>query len=496
MKPYSDVNQARAAKSEGRGESVFRSSLLAPRMPAAATQIAFLNHFLLKRGIDAVSCKITGITLNGSSAGSYSFQIDSPIVYAIWLEEIFPQRSDISQFLIEFYSQKDLAVPYPAVMINHWGEDFMNCVHAFNRILNDVFEDDAVNKVAVAEASIDVVCSKPYSTFFNATSGPVAPGGTLELSCVDDGVHLKKFVELSQVRLSSNIGFIADIFPQASLSPRTTLKVRQPTQSLFYGRMLAGVRNQETGAFSANHSYYDNSCVLEYFENDTSRRCYPYFKQVSNGVIVYPIMSPGDYDLRVHLLDGSRTYVSDSYRVSSPDGQPAILSVDQIVADAGLSDCTAFQIEAKASNRGRIPTRVMHQLVYGDIKGRSRLQSSIAVGLLNAAVFIPENRPGICWGQLTCHPDYQSWLGLCFGTMDGQSADVAMEIYSTDGLVRQWTERLEPGRALIIANDGLGLPHQASGVVWFMARSPRADLSAQSIHIHRKTGNASGEHSF
>ena len=50
-------------------------------------------------------------------------------------------------------------------MINHIGKDFVNSVHSYNRVLNDIFEDDEVNKKRVYEASIDVSVDKNYDTF-------------------------------------------------------------------------------------------------------------------------------------------------------------------------------------------------------------------------------------------------------------------------------------------------------------------------------------------
>jgi hypothetical protein len=73
--------------------------------------------------------------------------------------------------LVEFYSDKNLFIPFPAVMVNHVGPDFVNSVHSYNRILNDIFEDDKVNKHQVYESSIDVIVDNEYDTFFNFATG-------------------------------------------------------------------------------------------------------------------------------------------------------------------------------------------------------------------------------------------------------------------------------------------------------------------------------------
>ena len=44
-------------------------------------------------------------------------------------------------------------------------------VHSYNRVINDIFEDDQINKTQVSEASFDVNITSKYDTFFNLSSG-------------------------------------------------------------------------------------------------------------------------------------------------------------------------------------------------------------------------------------------------------------------------------------------------------------------------------------
>jgi hypothetical protein len=161
-----------------------------------------------------------------------------------------------------------------------------------------------------------------------------------------------------------------------------------------------------------------------------------------------------------------------------------------------LADCTAFEVVVSAQNGAHIPTRVMHQLIYGDASGRSRLNSSVAIGLINASTFKPVGKTGMCWGQMILHDDYRSRTGFCFDVAEGEPAEVTVQLYSGDGLFHEWTESLSPGRALIFFDDDIPRPHDAPGCIWYLARSSRSDLSAQSFHVHKVSGNASGEHSF
>lgn len=465
-------------------------------MNRAAAQISFLNHFLIKRGIEAVSCKISAIDAQGRLAGSTTVLVNSPIVYALDLDALFPEIENINQYIVEFFSRNNLVVPYPAVMINHWGEDFVNTVHAYNRVLNDVFEDEQVSKITVMESSIDVIDDSAYATFFTFCAGPLNAGGGVEIVRSDKGVDASVQVAMTPARLTCQTALLSDFVPGHELTSSTVLKISQPKQPLFYGRMLAGAMNRLTGAFSANHSYYDTSDVSEYFDNNVSRRTYPYFSDFLNEVKIYPIMSPGVYDVQINIAHSAGRYESDAVSITSPGGQPVSLSIDALAASAGLVGCTAFEVVVRAQNGAKIPTRVMHQLSYGDVARRSRLNSSVAVGLINEALFRPVGKTGMSWGQMILHDAYRSRTGFCFDIAEGDPADVTVQLYSGRGVFHEWTQSLSPGQALIFGDDDIPRPADASGCIWYLAKSSRPDLSAQSFHVHKASGNASGEHSF
>ena len=90
-------------------------------------------------------------------------------------------KDKVKNFLVEFFSDKNLFVPFPAVIVSHSGKDFCNVVHSFNRILNDVFENDQINYENVAESSIDVINNEKFDTFFNLASGMKDINGFLNI---------------------------------------------------------------------------------------------------------------------------------------------------------------------------------------------------------------------------------------------------------------------------------------------------------------------------
>jgi hypothetical protein len=92
--------------------------------------------------------------------------------------------------------------------------------------------------------------------------------------------------------------------------------------------------------------------------------------------------------------------------------------------------------------------------------------------------------------------NYSSNLGLCFGTLDGQEEDIEVEIYSNKGKVLNLNRKLKPREAFILNQDDFHIAAAKTNYLWFVAKSNRSDLVAQSFHTHLETGHSSGEHNF
>ena len=170
MKKFKDVeNTKKQYHADSTINTVHRTSLLVPELNGVNTEISFLNHFLIKRGYKNIACRITGINNNGEKINSKLYNIDKPIVYSFDLTNIFNKKA--KSYIIEFFSSENLFIPFPAVIVNHSSKNFLNTVHSYNRVLNDIFEDDDVNKVHVPEASIDVCVDKNFDTFVTFQAG-------------------------------------------------------------------------------------------------------------------------------------------------------------------------------------------------------------------------------------------------------------------------------------------------------------------------------------
>jgi hypothetical protein len=464
-----------------------------PRFEHATTVISFLNHFLLKRNYESVTLKITAISYEGKFKSSKSIEINEPRVYTFYLEELFQDSAETGEYLVEFFSTKNLFIPYPAVMINHVGKDFINTVHAYNRVLNDIFEDDEVNSFQVCESSIDVIVDEEYDSFFNITSGPFELNDNLKITLEDSG-QLSRVIPIDMERMSVRTFKLSEIFDRGSMN-ESTLKILQPKQTLFYGRLLTGVINRNTGAFSANHSYYDTSSVPEYFDSNQSSRRYPYFSDQQNIIKMYPIVSESLLEIAVEISNGNGTFRSDCQKLLSPSETPLTFDINNIVKMSALNNVSSFKVIAYSS-QNKIPTRVSHQIRYSTLGIKSKLSSSINVALNNEEVFDSPNRNRMIWGQVVTANDYENRLGICFSNNSSSNEKITIDFYGKSGHLKCITEHLDSTSSMIFDSTFFVRFGCENEFVWYVARAEKSELTAISFHYHRMSENASGEHSF
>ena len=319
MKSFKEVEATRRSyHADGALNSVHRSSLTVPEVEGAIVEISFLNHFLIKRNYPKVACQITAIDPEGHRIEARLFEITEPRVYTIPLTGMVDAA--VGTYLVEFFAAENLFIPFPAVVINHRSKGFLNSVHSYNRVLNDVFEDDTVNRQAVCEASIDVRIDDQTETFVLFTAGPQRCQGELDFMLGTEDASYDVTVPIDAPRFSNHEFGLREIYPDLPATVTGTLRVKQPHQQMFFGRMLAGQRWSD-GAFCANHSYYDTSASGEYWDDDrSSYRTYPYFQGLDNIVRMHPIMSPGRLQLNVVLVDSNGNRLADLPAGEANDG--------------------------------------------------------------------------------------------------------------------------------------------------------------------------------
>lgn len=498
MKSFKDVEAGRHAyHRDGALNSVHRSSLTVPEIEGSLAEISFINHFLLKRGYRNIGCRVTAVDHDGKRIESRLVTIDAPRVYTVPLTGMVAEPA--GGYLVEFFAAENLYIPFPAVMVNHRGPKHLNTVHAYNRVLNDVFEDDAINATAVREASIDVRVDPDTDTFALFTAGPLPCRGSLGVELDTEGTTHRTEVELDVPRLCSREISLKDCFPDLPDIATGTLKLDQPSQFLFYGRMLSGMRHAD-GTFSANHSYYDSSVVTEYWDDARpSVRLYPFFENLDNTVRMHPIMSPSELAIVIALYDDGGRVVAEveAGSVTSPDGPAFEVSVNELCLAQNLATASvaAFAVHARPV-AGNTPTRVNHQLVHGELATDS-LRSSVNVSLTNPNIFVPDNKTGFAWGQVPIGQDIESALGIVGNNPVSENSQIEVALYDESGAVgSQVVDLAGSGAAKIDVTQFVPEQDPEIRYLWYVARAARPDITGYVATKHKVSGNFTGEHSF
>jgi len=503
MKQFKQVESTRRAYHQDQVlNSIHRSSLMVPEIPGTEVDISFLNHFLLKRNYPKVACRITAIDTAGQKIESRLYNVDKPIVYTITLTGMV--NKPVSNYIVEFFAAENLFIPYPAVMINHRGKGYLNQVHAFNRIVNDIFEDDEINSHQVKESSVDMILTNDVDTFFLFSAGPLPCKGNFDIEIATKERTYKKSYELDLPRFGLQKISIKNMFTEIPNGITGIIKAQQPRQLLFYGRMLSGQTNKD-GAFGANHSYYDSSTTEEYWEDlRPSGRFYPFFEKLFNVVKLYPIQSPSSlaFSIKLYSNKGVKIDEFEAGNLTSPSNQFLDININSIIAKNNINsnDVSTFAVEAKVAS-GKMPTRIGHQLVYGG----GELDSSVAVSLFNPNVFTPTNKPSFNWGQLITGGEFDSFVGIVSDPIKNSEIKdhtFVVKFYGNEGQIaeRDWTilsgtaKKFEVSKEL--KSELINIDINKPQYIWCTIESNNQGLNFYTVSYNKNTKHCSGEHGF
>jgi hypothetical protein len=497
MKKLLDVEKSRSEHyADNQRNSVHRSSLLVPALPNSDVSISFLNHFLIKRGITSVGCKVTAIDKTGRRLVSHLTVIDEPRVYTLYLQRDF--NVEAASFLVEFFSSENIFIPFPAVMVNHRTKNALSGVHSFNRVLADVFEDDDVNAIHVQEAAIDIVQNPGLSTFFVLAAGPFNLQAPITLRLSTSDSELTHSLNVNIPRFTQQLFELRDVVPAWS-QLQGILFIDQPDQKLFYGRLFVG-QIAKDGSFVGNHSYYDSSHVEGEFwtNNNPSFRTYPVIQELDALIRFYPIMSPSEIALTVvfNSSDGKQLGATSTRNLLSPSADFFELDLRKsaIEASVDIAAVNSFTVQAIPLS-GNTPTRINHQIVYRT----TSLESSINTSLQNYSVIHSQSKPRTSWGQLIHSAEFETWLSLANDGYQDPVSSVQIKFYDENGFLT--SESVEvPQRSVRSINISEMLIRQsvkAEGeFLWYEYECPNYFLTALSISKHVDSGNCTGEHSF
>jgi hypothetical protein len=518
MKPFKSVEENR--KNYHRWpdrNSVHRASAIFPIFDREhyANNITFLNHWLVKRGIPEIAARHTIRDAGGTRLGQVFSTIDRSKCYSVDLEEILAAAeigNDLAtgSWEVEFFSARNLFIPYPAVVQTIHNDTFFNQVHAYARVLNDFEEHRAVNKHKTMEASVDVVIDDDTDTFVTLINGPVeTKGQEVHFHLTDtEGHTVSRSVDYDAPPFETRTLYLSDVFGAEGhgTDRNRTLTVEQPSIDLFYNRLFAGLVQREGGrAVSANHSYYDTSGFGEYFDVDPkfdrqANITMPLSEDLPLVLRLYPITSPADLTFHIDYFDETGTVIATRENVARRGigDKSDIIEFDV----SGLSpgpQATSADLYATTPSGDRVPTRITLQVCYGR---PGAMSTSINLSLNTPYVFVPDYKVGLNWMAVSGVSEVENRIAFCHSSpmRDTEARAVKLTLYrdgDEETLTASVTLRGPAGHAAELSalmpnyKEFLG---GRNGFIYVESKSPF--LRSLTLQTNSRTGHSSGEHSF
>ena len=486
MKSFKKVQEDRIAYHRDPSKfSVHRSSLLIPIINNHDSIISFLNHFLIKRNNKAVSIKLSAYGIDGNLKDTYYEEISEKRVYEFNLSKMFSNINDLKSFQAEFFSSKNLFIPFPAVIVQHKSKNSKNIIHSYNRILNDVNEDMKINSNINYESSFEAIKTQDSCTCFIFHTGQEKIKGRIKIEIFEDS---KKKVFYENVNLPAFSSKLYSLKKYLKTKNKFYFcRVLQPKQKMFFGRILVGSFSNKHEFFTANHSYYDSSNANENFNNSESYRQYPYFHNFQNIIKFYPIN--GRSNLSVYIKVGNKEYYAGD--IISPSSDHLNVNVNMLFNKHKIKSDT-YTVIAKSTKK--IPTRVNHQLIIGKFK--SNFNSSINVSLLNDEIYKPNNKKSYIWGMTQTDDKYETILNI-LGKQSQDESTFKLSIYSIDGLILSKKVTMQASSVFTIDNSFCKKNNlQKNKTLWYSVESNEQNLQAFTVLSNKFSSVSSGEHNF
>ncbi len=474
--------------------SVHRSSLLVSKIRGLKSKITFLNHFVIKRNNDQVSLKISAYNKVGRCIDTYYEELKERKVYNFDLDlYFFKQKKYVISYQVEFFSSKNLFIPYPAVIVEHVSESSHNVVHSFNRVLNDSEEDMKINSTKVKEAAIEYFANDKYSSSFIFHNGQKECNDNLKIIFRSKNKLSKKNVPIKLKPFGTKLFSLKDYIPKDERNIKKIITVDVPKQDFFYGRLLTGVisNKKKYVDFGGNHSFYDSSNIKEYFQNNDAFMLYPFFENYQNKLTFYPINSKSNLEVSI-LLPNKRKIICGN--IKSPSYESLEIDINEIFK---INKIKSSLYEIRVKNLiGKIPSRINHQYIVAN-KNKS-IKASISNSLINPFIYKKiVNKSGFSWGPILINKNYSSYLSVQNYSLECEKNMFDLNIYSDSGKIYSKRFNLNKNFQLILDNsDLLKLKNETEEMCWYTITSKKNNIHAFSFHENKKSGNISGEHSF
>ena len=381
-----------------------------------SSRVLFMGYWLLKRNIPEVGIIITLRSDIGTILLRKLQTIHSSKAFSIELDSLLSEINVTSDFLgsleIEFNTTRDMVFPYPALVLEYFGNDFSTCVHTIERIYND-FEDLNENEqFKVPESGFDIHCNDDLNSFFAFVNGPLKnQDGIVEYTVTNSKskkltglFHLNSIhpYETKFIKIHEHIpelkSFLDDYSGSISLSHNF---------EGFYPRLLVGNMQNSFPSVSFTHSYYD--CTSCNSESDFWSRINDDFYDSSvyvplfltddffTNLVIYPNFSPSDFCIQIDLYNkaGEKIHGLNNFMtIKSQESKLIKIDFKKIIDDLNLDKnlVSSAHIITKFLS-SKIPSRIKFGLNVGIEKSKSKLPCNIC---FNAKVGNPsiDSKPG------------------------------------------------------------------------------------------------------
>lgn len=304
---------------------ITRSSAIFPvlNLPGIRSRILLMGYWMLKRNISEILAVVTLRSEQGALVSRLSFSIKEPKTLRIELSDqlenagISPESEFRGSLEVEFFSTTNLVFPYPAVVINYYGDTFSTVVHTAQRVFND-FEDMQRNsQTAVPESGFNIYADEEREPFLALINGPEKKEeGSLKLEFYNS-MHEVMKLEIPLAPL--NPYETKFVFPAQECDLKSFLQGKVGAGKAhfklnwIFPRLLVGNIHHRFPALTVTHTYYDTSQVAadsDYWK-ESSPEWFPASLMVpcllSNdhytNVYFYPIYSPSEFVLEVEFYD-------------------------------------------------------------------------------------------------------------------------------------------------------------------------------------------------
>ena len=365
-----------------------------------SSRVLFLGYWLIKRNIPEVGLIVTLRSQDGKILIRKLQTIDSVKAFSIDLDLILREINITSNFLgsleIEFNTTRDMVFPYPALILEYFGNNFSTCVHTIERIYND-FEDLNENEqFKVPESGFDIYSDEDLDSFISFVNGPILnQDGIINYVVTNSkseklrgSFHLDSIApyETKFIKLNEHISKLETFLENSSGSISLSHNFEG-----FYPRLLVGNTQKSFSSISFTHSYYDcTSCISE---SDFWTRINEDFHDSSvyiplfltnnffTDLVIYPNFSPSDFSLQIELFDkkGNIVHKIDNFMlIKSEDSKLIKIHFKKIINDLNFDaeQISSAHIITNFIN-SKIPSRIKFGLNIGSENSKSKLPCNI-----------------------------------------------------------------------------------------------------------------------